>query len=187
MMIYSRNSQHLVIFPDKPQWFIVDDVGKSLLEMLVQQQMTVDEVVEQFPPEQNDDIRTSCFELLEICGEDDKRQSIIVEGPLTSRTTVAMIGITRRCNLRCPHCYVDARGSKSEELRLADHFRLAEQINECLATEPKVKYRVNLTGGEPFVRKNIISIIRAYRESGLEVAMSTNGLRISRLTRGAVD
>lgn len=179
MMIYSRNSQHLVIFPDKPQWLIVDDVGKSLLEMLAQQQMTVDEIAEQFPPEQNDDIRASCSELLEICGKDDDKQSIAVESPLTSRTTVAMIGITRRCNLKCPHCYVDAHDSiSSEELKLADHFRLAEQINECLATDPKVKYRINLTGGEPFVRKNIISIIRAYRESSLEVAMSTNGLQI---------
>ena len=178
MRIYSRGSQHLTIFPDKPQWLVVDDTGKDLLEMLFRQHLTVGEIMGRFPLENREEIQLTCLELLEIYGTDDADEATVVASPLTSRISIAMIGITRRCNLQCPHCYVDARGALGAELDLVEHVQLARQINESLATNPAVEYEVNLTGGEPFKHKGILAIIRAYRDTGLGVTISTNGLLI---------
>lgn len=75
--------------------------------------------------------------------------------------------ITWRCNLRCAYCGVSAR-------------RGAE-----LATEPLVKMlrdaadigmvRVNLSGGEPLLRRDLGVLIRALSDWGVSVGLDTNG------------
>jgi radical SAM protein with 4Fe4S-binding SPASM domain len=126
-----------------------------------------------------DEIGDTFSELLEIStGAERLSDPNVIERSLTSKTTVAMISVTRICNLKCPHCYVDACGWRGDELTLDEHRYIAKNLFSHLATTPEIDYKVNLTGGEPFTVREIMRIISAYKEAGFSVTMSTNGLLI---------
>jgi radical SAM protein with 4Fe4S-binding SPASM domain len=81
--------------------------------------------------------------------------------------------ITNRCNLFCKHCYVAADSSRAAaELSADEAFDLVRQIGEA-----KVPL-LFLTGGEPFLRPDLYSILAQAQKYGIKVVMSTNGLLI---------
>lgn len=100
-----------------------------------------------------------------------------------ARPYVVSWNLTYRCNLACEHCYLDAGGTplvSSEnfadrsELSTDECFKVIEEIAafapECLTI---------LTGGEPLLRRDILSIVRRAAERGLWVVIGTNGVRIT--------
>jgi MoaA/NifB/PqqE/SkfB family radical SAM enzyme len=178
MNIYERDGKFLVIFSDIPQWLIVDAFGLGILKNMVSGDSL--KQIKRKMPEDADEVETTYNELQPLINQKINRDSPIMENALTSKTTVAMIGVTRNCNLQsiCPHCYVDAGGSRGKELSCKEHENLARQICNCLTPDKNKMYKVNLTGGEPFCRPDILEIIRAYKKFGLNVNMSTNGLLI---------
>jgi radical SAM protein with 4Fe4S-binding SPASM domain len=86
------------------------------------------------------------------------------------------IELTRRCNLRCPYCYVGfARDTPSQnELSGEEIFSIFDQIAEkgCLF--------LTLSGGEPFCRDDFRSIYRYALQKGLLITIFTNGTLIDR-------
>jgi radical SAM protein with 4Fe4S-binding SPASM domain len=87
---------------------------------------------------------------------------------------------TRRCNLRCLHC-----GSPTEEVNNADELTTDEIIrafDEIARDFDMSRFRhINITGGEPFVRGDLLDIFRSisrwtfYRN----IDIQTNGVFIS--------
>ena len=61
--------------------------------------------------------------------------------------------ITGRCNYRCRHCFMDAPNAASGELSTDEMLDLIDQMAECGVL------RVDLTGGEPLVRKDFWQLI----------------------------
>lgn len=61
--------------------------------------------------------------------------------------------VTGRCNFRCRHCYMDAPDGMLGELSTEEAFDLIDQMNECGVL------RVDLTGGEPLVRKDFWQLV----------------------------
>lgn len=91
------------------------------------------------------------------------------------------ISLTERCNLRCQYC-MPAEGvalsSQPELLTTSEIVKLAE-----LFVREGIR-KIRLTGGEPLVRPDIVSIIgqlNEFRGLGLEtIAMSTNGITLAK-------
>lgn len=82
--------------------------------------------------------------------------------------------VTRRCNLACVHCRASAKDIPySRELNKAEALNLIRNFNEL--GRPLVIF----TGGEPLLRPDLFELIRAVRENGQKVALSTNGTLIS--------
>ena len=85
------------------------------------------------------------------------------------------VSVTDRCNLRCIYCMpaagVPAR-PHAEILRLEEIARLVE------AAAGMGLRKIRLTGGEPLVRKGIVSLVEMLASTPgiLEVAMTTNGV-----------
>jgi MoaA/NifB/PqqE/SkfB family radical SAM enzyme len=86
--------------------------------------------------------------------------------------------VTNQCNLRCRHCFIygestgrckDPRYS-GEALSLSEIEALAKSLEGRLGT-------VSLTGGEPFLRPDLLQIAQAYsQKAGVRlIALSTNG------------
>ena len=81
--------------------------------------------------------------------------------------------LTRRCNLKCEHCYLDARFRGSAppgELSTDECLRI---LHEVAQVNPNAL--LIMTGGEPFLRKDLFRITSAASEKGFMVVVGTNG------------
>lgn len=93
------------------------------------------------------------------------------------------LSVTDRCNLRCRYC-MPAEGicKKSQaEMLTEDEMILAVRAAASLGIR-----KLRLTGGEPLVKKNILSICRraAAVEGIREVCLTTNGTLLPRMADG---
>lgn len=88
--------------------------------------------------------------------------------------------ITKRCNLHCSHCYLEAVNSEvSDELSLKECFRIIDEIT-LINPAPLLI----LTGGEPLLREGIFDISSYASKRGFFVVMGSNGSIIeSRLAK----
>ncbi|HFC53650.1 MAG TPA: radical SAM protein, partial [Gammaproteobacteria bacterium] len=87
------------------------------------------------------------------------------------------INLTRRCNLACAHCYLDAatlQHGTEEELTSAEVCRLLDEI-AARSTETMVV----LTGGEPLLRSDLEQILAHGSALGLAMVVGTNGLLLT--------
>ncbi|MFQ5791674.1 MAG: radical SAM protein, partial [Acidobacteriota bacterium] len=94
--------------------------------------------------------------------------------PRAPEPYLVAINLTRRCNLRCRHCYLDAgsrREGQDQELTTAELIALFEEI-AGRARETLVV----LSGGEPLLREDIHVLISTGNTAGLRMVLGTNGL-----------
>ena len=87
----------------------------------------------------------------------------------------ARISVTDRCNLRCRYCMPECgvkKISHAEILSLEEILRVAEIFSRLGIR------KIRLTGGEPLLRKNLPTLVRALKNlSGIEqVTLTTNGV-----------
>ena len=87
--------------------------------------------------------------------------------------------VTYRCNLRCKTCFCADQSKEIGELTLS-------QINACLRSLSKnLRFpleNINLTGGELFLRDDIVEIVRSLPSYGARIiGISTNGLNVKKL------
>jgi radical SAM protein with 4Fe4S-binding SPASM domain len=81
--------------------------------------------------------------------------------------------MTLKCNLKCTHCYINAKETKQvNELSTDAAKMLIHQITEV--SRPLLI----LSGGEPLLREDIYEIIRYGSERGLRMGMGSNGMLI---------
>ncbi|MBR1437683.1 MAG: radical SAM protein, partial [Synergistaceae bacterium] len=85
------------------------------------------------------------------------------------------ISVTDLCNLRCRYCMP---ASGVQKMRHDDIMSEEEIITVIEAASELGINKIRFTGGEPLVKKNIVSICRrASRISGIdEVCLTTNGI-----------
>jgi cyclic pyranopterin phosphate synthase len=94
------------------------------------------------------------------------------------------ISITDRCNLRCVYCMTEDQvfQPRGELLSLSEIVRVG-QVARALGVRA-----VRITGGEPLVRHDVVDIVAGLASLGFEdVALTTNGTRLSRLARPLAD
>ena len=106
-----------------------------------------------------------------------KMDAMIHEHPLQIVTWEA----TRRCNLHCKHC-----GSPSEEVRVDNELTTEEVLgafNQIAEDFDMAKFRhINITGGEPFVRKDLVYILQQLSQKPFyrNIDIQTNSLVLGR-------
>jgi AdoMet-dependent heme synthase len=93
------------------------------------------------------------------------------------RTYSISWNLTKRCNLNCDHCYLDADfrgGARTDELGTEECFRVIDQIAEVNPNAFLI-----LTGGEPLLRPDIYEIVRYAADKKFMVVLGTNGTMIN--------
>lgn len=94
--------------------------------------------------------------------------------PAEGRLLEVQWELTRRCNLRCKHCYlpVPKHSGDSSELPFSSVTRIIDELYSagCLF--------ISLTGGEVFGRPDITSILEYLWCKGFVVTIATNGALI---------
>lgn len=99
---------------------------------------------------------------------DHDRSHDALIGPLVSH-----IQLTRQCNLRCKHCYVDIMAKPApDELTTSEVFDLFAELEDCGSPV------VVLAGGEPMLRHDFAEILGAVERYGLDAWLCTNGTLI---------
>lgn len=88
---------------------------------------------------------------------------------------VVVWNVTRRCNLKCVHCYAHANAAAApDELSHAEGLALLDDLKAFGV--PVVLF----SGGEPLMRPDLFDLVAHTVASGMRAVISTNGTLISR-------
>lgn len=90
--------------------------------------------------------------------------------PQPTKTRVLQIHVTRKCNLKCLHCYSSSGPEETETLpvaQLLDAVRDAKALGYTL---------VSLSGGEPFLYPDMEELLGFAHGLGMRTAVVTNGM-----------
>jgi Fe-coproporphyrin III synthase len=91
-------------------------------------------------------------------------------GPTGDLVNVIQIHPTRRCNLRCQHCYSTSGPEEDGELPVgAIEAFLIDAVGEGFNA-------IAMSGGEPFIWRPLPRLLEAARALGLFTSVTTNGL-----------
>ncbi|MBI3941259.1 MAG: radical SAM protein [Acidobacteria bacterium] len=88
--------------------------------------------------------------------------------------------VTARCNLTCKQCNIIYANADVREASLEEVDRIAANL-KAIGTAI-----VLLTGGEPFIRRDIAEIVGSFERRGIHVRTQTNGLATREQLAGAV-
>ncbi len=85
---------------------------------------------------------------------------------------------TNECNLRCRHCYRDARDRAQEELTTAEGLALIAEI-------ARAGFKIMIfSGGEPLLRPDILALVEHAAKLGLKPVFGTNGTLLTKELAG---
>lgn len=83
------------------------------------------------------------------------------------------IEMTARCNQKCTYCYNSWREDGGREMGELPHDELVGLIDRVVADQTLT--HITLTGGEPFLRKDLNAVIDRINGHGLGVTIISNG------------
>jgi MoaA/NifB/PqqE/SkfB family radical SAM enzyme len=80
------------------------------------------------------------------------------------------IDFTDSCNFRCPTCSKWKVRPSPEELDLNSWGRVLAKISDV-----SLLRKISVTGGEPFMRADLLAFLELAKQQGLEIVLITNG------------
>lgn len=96
-----------------------------------------------------------------------------------SHTALGNIVLTNRCDLQCWYCFFYAKIMGYVYEPSLDQIR--QMLKNMKNVKPVPAKAIQLTGGEPLLRENILDIIRIAKEEKYNhVQLNTNGIRLSK-------
>jgi len=103
-----------------------------------------------------------------------RNKLLLLKAFITKRVPVyVQYAVTKKCNLNCAICNSNLSRDDETDLPLSEIKRLAIILKNIQVSN------LVLTGGEPFIRKDIIEIAKIFKTSGLEVRFQTNGFLLT--------
>jgi radical SAM protein with 4Fe4S-binding SPASM domain len=106
--------------------------------------------------------------------DDAPRRRLSLRDQLDCVPVYVVWEITLACNLKCIHCGSRAGHRRTRELSTDESIDVVRQLAELGTRE------VTIIGGEAFVRKDWLTIVRAIRDHGMDCTMQTGGYKLSR-------
>jgi radical SAM protein with 4Fe4S-binding SPASM domain len=82
-------------------------------------------------------------------------------------------GVTRECDLKCPHCYSDSGEKDPGELTTEEAKRVLSEIGKLGA---KI---VIMDGGEPALRGDLVELVAHASASGVKPVLGSNGMSLT--------
>jgi len=82
---------------------------------------------------------------------------------------VAGWSFTKKCNLKCIHCYNSSGKHRHDELSLEESYRIADKLKETGVVA------VNFGGGECCLKKGFIDLCKYLKKLGIKISYTSNG------------
>ncbi|MFM7225364.1 MAG: GTP 3',8-cyclase MoaA [Actinomycetota bacterium] len=105
--------------------------------------------------------------------------------PFARRVRDLRISITDRCNLRCADCMPEEGMDWLAREELLSYEEIAMVARVCV--ERFGFEAIRLTGGEPLVRAHMPRLVRMLAPLGVDLALTTNGVRLPELAAELAD
>lgn len=115
-----------------------------------------------------------------------------IEAAPEYRLNAIYLNLANRCNLKCRHCWQSPEttdgfsgrhGGKPADRPGITLEGMRTVVSQCI---PLGLESVKLTGGEPFLREDILDFVALFHEMDLAVRIETNGTRIDAATAAAL-
>jgi radical SAM protein with 4Fe4S-binding SPASM domain len=107
--------------------------------------------------------------------EDLPRRRVSLRDQIDCIPAFVVWEITLACNLKCLHCGSRAGHRRSRELSTSECVEVVCQLAELGTRE------ISIIGGEAFIRKDWLTLVRAIREHGIDCTMQTGGYKLSKV------
>ncbi len=168
-LYYHRRTCTFSAVPPALARLLVDAAGESVVDAFARDDHGIDQ--NDFAAEvvrlQGEGVLDDAFRCSAELVEAERGHGALI-GPL-----VTHLQLTRACNLRCKHCYVDIMAKPApDELSTA---QVAGLFEELAALGSPV---VVLAGGEPMLRHDFWSILDSVSRHGIDAWLCTNGTMI---------
>lgn len=112
------------------------------------------------------DVKTTVFDYPKLYDE-HKSQSVLTN-----------LLITNRCDLRCSYCFMNAGASGMVYEPSLEALR--DMMIQARNEQPMGSKAIQITGGEPTIRDDVIDIVRTAKEVGFaHVQVNTNGMKLA--------
>jgi GTP 3',8-cyclase len=105
--------------------------------------------------------------------------------PFSRRVKDLRVSITDRCNFRCAYCMPEEGMQWLPRDELLTYEEIARVARVCVERFGFESVRV--TGGEPLVRAHITRLIEMLAPLGVDIAMTTNGVKLPELAHDLAD
>jgi radical SAM protein with 4Fe4S-binding SPASM domain len=160
------------------------NVNKSGAELLLEcnGEKTIDEIITQFYGEGPDRAKDTILEyfknvslrfVMEFC-DSPSPHKVRSYGTFECYYPMAVQGeVTTKCNLNCQHCS-NASGRGGIDMKKEDYFKIIDMLSDAGTLTFAV------TGGEPFVRKDVLEIVEKCCNTFYDVHIATNGTLIGK-------
>ena len=91
--------------------------------------------------------------------------------------------LTEQCNLRCKHCY--QQGRRPDDMSLSEITSVIDEVSDMLKKWEETYHiaftsSFNVTGGEPFLRRDFFDILEELKNKGFDTFILSNGTLIDR-------
>ncbi len=95
-----------------------------------------------------------------------------------STTTLGIIDVTNRCNLRCPICF--AHSGATGYLYEPSKEKIGIMVQNLLDNDPVVVPALQFSGGEPTVRDDLPELVKMAKDMGIiHLEINTNGIKLA--------
>jgi radical SAM protein with 4Fe4S-binding SPASM domain len=170
------NKNHILFHAARPLWMVINDTGLEIALLLKKTGsvgMSTESLARKYGISKDlagKDV-SHVYNLLNGSGFLDKRTHV----PRSRKPSLKTVffHLTKRCNLKCPHCYFTKGDNADTDLPFPVVIGVIDALME---NEGK---SITLSGGEPLLYPRIKEIIQ-YARRGLEVKILTNGVLIDR-------
>lgn len=98
-------------------------------------------------------------------------------GSDTHKRPVVVWNMTRRCNLKCIHCYSNSRNLRYKNELTTDEGK--KLISDLAAFRSPV---ILFSGGEPLMREDLPELVEFAVDQGMRAVISTNGTLLTKKT-----
>ncbi|NIM14597.1 MAG: radical SAM protein [Candidatus Aminicenantes bacterium] len=168
--------EHLFIAPHKPSWIVTGDIGSFML-LPLSEGKTIAQAVS-FAVSGLGIGQTQARSEMEVLLQEIETQLFYEsiqpeETPVKKKKGSLHLTLTRKCNLRCIHCYMDAGKPMDDELTTGEWKNVIERFTERFGES-----NITLSGGEPLLRDDFFDIAEYARSKGHSLFVLSNGIPI---------
>ena len=117
-----------------------------------------------------------------LLSDDGPRRRLTLRDQIDCVPVYVVWETTLACNLKCIHCGSRAGHRRAKELTTAECIDVIKQLAELGTRE------ISIIGGEAFIRRDWLTIVRAIHDHGIDCTMQTGGYKLSRdMIKAAAD